>query len=129
MDILEGATAYVVDDDDAVRDSMRVLLESYGMDVEDFPSACDFLKRGLKGLTLSCLLLDLHMPGMGGLELLERLRASGDRIPAIVITGKGDQTSRSRVVGAGAQLMLEKPVDDEELAHAIAAALRSSTRV
>ena len=126
MDILEGATAYVVDDDDAVRDSMRVLLESYGMAVEDFSSACDFLKMGLRGLTLSCLLLDMHMPGMGGLELLERLRKSGDLIPAIVITGKGDATSCSRAVGAGAQAMLEKPVEEEALAHAIAAALRAS---
>ncbi len=129
MEILEGATAYVVDDDDAVRDSMRVLLESYGMSVQDFSSACAFLKAGLRGLTLSCLLLDLHMPGMGGVEVLERLRARGDRIPAIVITGKGDLASRSRVVGAGALQMLEKPVNEDVLAHAIAAALRSSAAV
>ena len=129
MEILEGATAYVVDDDDAVRDSMRVLLESYGMAVEDFRSACDFLKMGLRGITLSCLLLDLHMPGMGGVEVLERLRARGDRIPAIVITGKGDAVARSRVVDAGALDMLEKPVNEEALAHAIAAALRSSSAV
>lgn len=129
MDILEGATAYVVDDDDAVRDSMRALLESYGMAVEDFRSACDFLKMSFQGLTLSCLLLDLHMPGMGGVEVLERLRARGDRIPAIVITGKGDLAARSRVVEAGALAMLEKPVDEEVLAHAIATALRSSDAV
>ncbi|MAB14810.1 response regulator [Parvibaculum sp.] len=129
MEILEGATAYVVDDDEAVRDSMRVLLESYGMSVEDYPSACAFLKAGPRGLTLSCLLLDLHMPGMGGIEVLEQLRARGDRIPAIVITGKGDLASRSRVVGAGALQMLEKPVNEDVLAQAIAAALRSSAAV
>lgn len=129
MEILEGATAYVVDDDDAVRDSMRVLLESYGMAVEDFRSACDFLKMHFQSLNLSCLLLDLHMPGMGGVEVLEQLHARGDRIPAIVITGKGDLAARSRVVGAGALEMLEKPVDEEVLAHAIATALRSSAAV
>ena len=125
MDILEGATAYVVDDDDAVRDSMRVLLESYGMAVEEFPSASDFLKMGLRSLHLSCLLLDLHMPGMGGIELMERLRELGATIPTIVITGRSDPTSRARAVDAGAYTTLEKPVAEEELAHTISRALRS----
>lgn len=126
MDILEGATAFVVDDDDAVRDSMRVLLESYGMIVEDFRSAYDFLRMGLRNLRKSCLLLDLHMPGMGGVELLESLRERGSNIPAIVITGVSDATARDRAAGAGAHAMLEKPLSEDVLARAIARALRSS---
>ena len=104
----------VVDDDEAVRDSMRVLLESLGMEVADFPSASDFLSRD-GDTDAGCLLLDLHMPGMTGLELLEHLRNEGTRLPTIIITGRSDPVLRERALKAGAVALLDKPVDDDIL--------------
>ncbi len=116
-------TVYVVDDDDAVRDSLRLLLESYGMAVHDFGSARSFLSD-LPKLGNCCLLLDLHMPEMSGLELLGELRARGADIPVIAITGRGDTSLRARVKEAGALDLLLKPVNDDELLGAIGRALR-----
>jgi two-component system, LuxR family, response regulator FixJ len=116
----------VVDDDDAVRDSMRLLLESYGMAVKDYGSAREFLSDQPKSENC-CLLLDLHMPEMGGFELLDQLRSRGITIPVIAITGRGDPALRKRVTEAGALGLLLKPVDDEELIDAINLALHAGT--
>src|SRR5258705_14022829 len=91
---------YIVDDDDAVRDSMRTLLESLGFDVTDFNSALSFLAHDCSNST-GCLLLDLHMPVMGGIELLEHMRERGTNVPTIVITGRGDAVLKERALRSG----------------------------
>ena len=115
----------VVDDDDAVRDSMRMLLESYGHSVEDFASARAFLSCGAKR-RCGCLLLDLHMPEMGGLELLDTLHRQGASPPTIVISGRNDPAATRHAKAAGALAVLDKPVDDETLIRSIAGALSRS---
>jgi FixJ family two-component response regulator len=122
VDLHHEGIVYLVDDDEAVRDSMRELLRSYGVDVRDYGSAREFLEEPFRDRT-SCLLLDLHMPGMSGLELLELLHERGDPIPVIVITGRSDTFLRERVHEAGAMALLNKPVDDEELVQSIETAL------
>ena len=104
----------VVDDDDGVRDSMRALLESHGFAVIDFNSAASFL-AGVQGETFECLLLDLHMPGMSGLELQELLQRRGSHVPAILITGRNDSPLAGRIARAGFAALLQKPVSDERL--------------
>jgi two-component system response regulator FixJ len=104
-------TIYIVDDDESVRDSARALLEAYDHVVEDFGSARAILESFDK-LVEGCLLLDLNMPEMGGIELLELLRRRGDTIPVIVVTAQNDQGVLDRARRAGAYAVLEKPVDD-----------------
>lgn len=113
---------FVVDDDEAVRESTRALLESYGMTVHDFASAGEFLRANPKP-ACGCLLLDIHMPGMSGTELMDELRARGATIPVIGITGRYDAALGARVKGAGAIELLLKPVDDAELKATIDRAL------
>ncbi|RAV68084.1 response regulator transcription factor, partial [Aerococcus mictus] len=108
----------VVDDDAAVRDSMRVLLESHGLRVREYASARAFLGDTLNE-NADCLLLDHHMPEMNGLELLEILRSRKVATAAIVITGRSDNTLRARAIRAGALACLDKPVDEDELFHSI----------
>jgi two-component system, LuxR family, response regulator FixJ len=113
----------LVDDDDAVRDSMRLLLESCGLKARGYASAGEFLEDGrTEG---GCLLLDVHMPGMNGIELLERIRRSGSTLPVIVITGRGDPALKERAIKAGALAFLEKPVDDSLLIAELDRALAS----
>jgi two-component system CheB/CheR fusion protein len=102
----------LIDDDEAVRESTRLLLESYGFDVLDFASAESFLAAKRDGL--GCLLVDQHMPGMSGIDLLETLRAQGDFTPALMITGRGDAALEDRTGAIGIRL-LPKPVDETEL--------------
>ena len=115
-------TVCVVDDDEAVRDSMRVLVESYGYPVRDYPSAMAFLGDHRESEP-GCLLLDLHMPGMDGLELVELLRRRRIRTPAIIITGRHDPMQIQRVKEAGVLALLNKPVTDDELMGWVARAL------
>jgi len=119
-------TIFVVDDDDAVRESTRALLESYGMEVEDFASGGEFLSANPKP-HCGCLLLDIHMPGMSGPELMDELRARGATIPVIAITGRYDAGLSARVKGAGAVNLLLKPVDDAELKATIDRALNGES--
>jgi two-component system response regulator FixJ len=119
---------YVVDDDDAVRDSTRALLESLGMDVRDYATAREFFLHLCKN-PRGCVLLDLHMPGMTGLEILELLRAQGCDLPVIVVTGRGDALLKERVKRAGGAEFLEKPVDESVLMHALDRAFASSVNV
>lgn len=113
---------YVVDDDEAVRDSTRVVLESYGMNVRTFRSARDFLAE-VEDDTKGCLLLDQHMPEMTGLEVLEVLKVNGRSIPVIMITARSDPGFRERALRAGAVALLDKPVADDDLVRAIDTAL------
>src|SRR5262245_51945493 len=100
-------TVYIVDDDDSVRDSARALLESYDLPVQDFASAKDIL-AAFEQLRDGCLLLDLNMPEMGGIELLELLRSRGDTIPVIVVTAQNDAGVLERARRAGAMAVLSK---------------------
>ncbi len=114
---------YVVDDDEAVRDSTRMVLESYGMTVRTFASAQAFL-AAVDDQPGGCILLDQHMPEMTGLEMLEMLKASRKTRPVIMITGRSDQTFKDRALRAGAFALLDKPVADDDLVAAIGTALR-----
>ncbi len=107
-----AAKIIIVDDDDAVRDSILALLESYGYEVDGFASAEDFLGRSRDGA--DCLLVDHQMPGMMGLTLLEQLRAKGDNTPALMITGRLDPAMESRAERIGVRI-LQKPVAEEAL--------------
>jgi two-component system response regulator FixJ len=114
---------HIVDDDDAVRDSMRALLESLDFEVSDYNSALDFLASLRAESTTGCLLLDLHMPVMNGLELLEHMQANGLSLPTIVITGRGDSVLKERALKCGAMELIDKPVADDTLLGAIDRAL------
>ena len=120
--MINHSTVHVVDDDEAVRDSTRILLESYGHPVQDYSSARAFLDANPKS-PQGCLVLDIHMPGMSGLELLEEMRARKFSLPVIVITGRYDAALGARLREAGAMDVLMKPVDDAELKAKIDRAL------
>jgi len=107
-------TIYIVDDDEAVRDSTRALLESYDHVVEDYASAREFLSA-FDDLDDGCLLLDLNMPEMGGIEVLEILRDRGAGIAVIVVTAQSDTALLERARRAGAFALVRKPVDDNLL--------------
>lgn len=113
---------YVVDDDEAVRDSTRVVLESYGMNVRTFGSASAFLSAMDDNIN-GCLLLDQHMPEMTGLEMLEVLKVNGKTLPVIMITARSDAGFKDRALRAGAVALLDKPVADDDLVRAIDTAL------
>lgn len=112
----------IIDDDDAVRDSMLALLESYGHEVCGYPSAEEFL--GPPKGQADCLLVDHHMSGMTGLDLLEHLRAEGDQTPALMITGRRDPTMVPRAERIGVRV-LQKPVAEELLVAWIEEVCRS----
>ena len=107
-------TIYIVDDDDAVRDSARALLESYDHVVEDYGSGSEFLSA-FDDMNEGCLLLDLNMPEMGGIEVLEALRDRGASIPVIVVTAQSDAALLDQARQAGAFALVAKPVDDNLL--------------
>ena len=122
MSLAERETIYIVDDDESVRDSARALLESYDLMVEDFGSARAFLDS-FEASRKGCLLLDVNMPEMNGLELLELLRGREVGIPVIIVTAQSDDAVRRRAQRAGAFALFEKPVDDSLIA-AIGQALK-----
>jgi two-component system, LuxR family, response regulator FixJ len=115
MDMTEAErrTVAIVDDDDAVRDSLRFLLEVAGYTVKIFASAAEFLKSNIQHF--SCLILDHHMPHMTGLELVEKLRANGSAIPILLVTGSASPAILSRAAELGIARVLEKPLGDEDL--------------
>jgi FixJ family two-component response regulator len=117
---------HIVDDDAAVRESLQALLESYDYRVRAYASAPEFLLANGAAQT-GCLIADLHMPGMNGIELLDTLRRGGELLPAIVLTGRGDSVLRNQALRAGAFALLDKPVDGDELAAIIDAALSAAT--
>jgi FixJ family two-component response regulator len=112
----------VVDDDDAVRESLRALLRSVKFVVEVFASAEEFLSSG-RARETDCLILDVRMPGMNGLELQSRLVASNPGMPVIFITAHGDEELRSRALRGGAVDYLLKPFSEEALLNAVQTAL------
>ena len=118
----EAAKVVVIDDDEAVLDSLRVLIESEGFDVETFERASTFLQR-FEGKLPGCLVTDVRMPDMDGLELLQALAARGSLPPVIVITGHGEVSMAVQAMKLGARDFIEKPFDTADLMTSIRDAL------
>jgi len=115
-------TVFVVDDDEAMRSSLRWLVEAEGLRVETFAAASEFLAAYYPGRA-GCILLDVRMPGMSGLELQAHLSSQDMRTPVIIITGHGDVPMAVQAMKAGAVDFIEKPFDDEVLLSGIRRAL------
>ena len=120
---VERSLVSVVDDDVSVRESLPDLLRQFGFAARAFSSAEAFLESYVLG-TARCLVLDVAMPGMSGLDLQQELMRRQQEIPIVFITGTGDQTVRSRVLAQGAVECLSKPFSDTALLDALNAALR-----
>jgi len=118
----ESPLVSIVDDDISVRRSTRRLLCSSGLRAEAFASAEDFLQSACVAET-ACLLLDVRMPGMGGLELQRRLAETGRLIPIVFLSARASEEEECRALRAGAANFLRKPVSKEMLLHAIRAVL------
>jgi FixJ family two-component response regulator len=118
----QDKTVFVVDDDQAMRNSLKWLIESIGMKVETYASADAFIEGYYPGRS-GCLLLDVRMPGMSGLDLQEHFLRENIRIPIIIITGHGDVPMAVRAMKAGAVDFIEKPFNDEMLLDSIRNAL------
>jgi FixJ family two-component response regulator len=118
----EKSRITVVDDDESVREALMGLLRSAGFGAETYASAEEFLRSGSLEET-ECLILDVRMPGIGGVELRRYLELAGHDIPVIFITAHGDDSTRAQALGANVVGFLAKPFDDEALLEAIERAL------
>jgi two-component system response regulator FixJ len=119
----ETAIVHVIDDDEALRDSLAFLLRTADLEVMSYASAAAFLDAlPLTGLT--CIITDVRMPGLSGIDLLRRVKELGIEVPVIVITGHGDVPLAVEAMRFGAVDFLEKPFDDEILLLSVRAALR-----
>ena len=114
----------IVEDDQPFRESMRKLMTSLGYTVEAFPSAADFLASPLLSAT-ACLVTDVQMPGMTGIELHRHLTDAGHPIPTILVTAYPDEVARGRAMKNGVVCYLCKPVDDDHLERCLRSALES----
>jgi len=114
----------VVDDDDSIRSAVQDLLDAVGLPARAFESAEEFLRSGKQQET-ACLIADIRMPGMSGLELQAQLNAEHCRIPIIFITAHGDEKMRMQALRAGAVEFMAKPFNDEALLESVRAALDS----
>jgi FixJ family two-component response regulator len=114
----------IVDDDESVRSALEGLMKAVGLTARSFPSAEEYLESGQHRQT-ACLIADIRMPGMSGLELQARLNAEQCRIPTIFITAHGDTKMRMQAMRDGAVEFLAKPFDDDVLLEHIRAALES----
>ncbi|HYL00977.1 MAG TPA: response regulator transcription factor [Steroidobacteraceae bacterium] len=123
----QAPTVFVVDDDEGVRNSLRFLLKSVGLTTQTLSSASEFLDT-YKPSQPGCLVLDVRMPGMSGLELQEQLNVRGAVIPVIFITGHGDIPMAVEAMQQGAFDFLQKPFRDQELIDRIQRALELDGR-
>jgi two-component system response regulator FixJ len=114
---------YVIDDDEAMRDSLNFLLESAGFNVTLFESALKFLEA-LPGLDFGCVVSDVRMPGLDGIELLKRMKSGHNPFPIVIMTGHGDIPLAVEAMKLGAVDFLEKPFEDDRLIGMIEAAIR-----
>jgi two-component system, LuxR family, response regulator FixJ len=117
------ALVHVIDDDDALRESLAFLLRTAQIEVRDYSSASAFLDA-LPDLDLSCIITDVRMPGLSGIDLLKRLKDLKINVPVIVITGHADVPLAVEAMKFGAIDFLEKPFDDEVLTASVQSALR-----
>jgi FixJ family two-component response regulator len=116
----------VVDDDASVRKAIRRLLVASKLRVETFASGEEFLKS-LASHSPDCLVLDLHMPGLSGLDVQRRIAHTGVNLPIVVITAHDEGEARTKCLSAGAAAYLQKPIDDQVLLDAVAAAVRRTS--
>ena len=115
-------TVFIIEDDDSVRRSLLRLMRSAGRNAQGFATAEEFLQ--FSGLAVpGCLLLDVHLPGMSGLELQELLLSEGRQVPVVFITAYVDERVRERALRAGAVAFLQKPFEEQALLDAVARAL------
>lgn len=121
---MEGKLVAIVDDDQSVRSALYGLMKAVGLEARTFASAEEFLESEDPRRT-GCLIADVRMPGMSGLELQARLNAAECRIPTIFITAHGDDKTRSRALQAGALDFIPKPFNNRALVASIRAALAS----
>jgi FixJ family two-component response regulator len=119
----DAPLVYVVDDDEAVRDSLKLLLESVGLASAVYPSAADFLE-GYDSARHCCLVADIRMPGLSGLELQQRLNEQHAEVPVIFITGHGDIPMAVNAMKSGAADFIQKPFRDQDLIDRIHKALQ-----
>ncbi|HLG83772.1 MAG TPA: response regulator FixJ [Bradyrhizobium sp.] len=121
----QNGNVYVIDDDEAMRDSLNFLLDSAGYKVSLFETATSFLEA-LPGLEFGCVISDVRMPGIDGIELLKRMKAAGNRFPILIMTGHGDVPLAVEAMKLGAVDFLEKPFEDERLQAMIEGAIRQA---
>jgi two-component system response regulator FixJ len=115
-------TVHVIDDDEAVRESLTFLLKTAQIDVRSYPSAAAFLEA-LPAAPAGCVITDVRMPGMSGIDLLRRMKELANTMPVIVITGHGDVPLAVEAMKVGAADFLEKPFDDDVLLTSVRSAL------
>lgn len=115
-------TVFIIDDDEAIRDSLRMLFRALKLQVETFGSAASFLNAYQRDWT-GCIVLDIRMPGMGGLALQEELRHRRIELPVIFLSGHADVPIAVRALKQGAYDFIEKPIDSQILVPAVMAAL------
>jgi two-component system response regulator FixJ len=116
---------YVIDDDEAMRDSLNFLLDSAGLEVTLFEGAQHFLDA-LPGLAFGCVVSDVRMPGIDGIELLKRMKARQSKFPILIMTGHGDVPLAVEAMKLGAVDFLEKPFEDDRLTAMIETAIRQA---
>lgn len=120
---MAASLVHVVDDDPAMRDSVAFLLETAGFEARLYEAGTDLLDRLPKPAS-GCILTDIRMPGIDGLELLRRLRSAGQTLPVVMMTGHGDVPLAVEAMKLGACDFIEKPFDDEALLQALRSALK-----
>ena len=121
----QKGNVYVIDDDEAMRDSLNFLLDSAGYRVTLFETATAFLEA-LPGLEFGCVVSDVRMPGIDGIELLKRMKAANNRFPILIMTGHGDVPLAVEAMKLGAVDFLEKPFEDERLNAMIEGAIHQA---
>jgi FixJ family two-component response regulator len=114
----------IVDDEEPIRKALKRLMRAANLEAEAFASGADFLDSLATRLP-DCVILDLHMPGMSGLHVLQRLQQSGARVPTIVITAYDEPETRNHCLAAGATAYLRKPLEDRLLLDAVASAAKA----
>jgi FixJ family two-component response regulator len=126
--MLNHTLVSIVDDNQPFRESLRKLVMLFGYTVESFPSAADFLASPLVFET-DCLVADVHMPGMTGVELHRHLVYTGHAIPTILVTAYPDEAMRDKALKDGVVCYLSKPLDDDDLERCLRSALQPGTPI
>jgi len=114
----------IVDDEEGIRKALSRLLRASGLDAESYANGQEFLDAAAEHRP-DCVVLDLHMPGMSGLQVLRKIKATGQRLSIVVITAHDEPETREQCIDAGACAYLRKPLEDRLLLNAISAAMRT----